>query len=372
MGSITPYVTAEGKRYRVRYRTPDRRQTDKRGFRTKRDAELFLANVEVSKSRGEYIEPTAGRVTVGELSTVWLGGKKLSLKPSSFEPLDASWRTHVQATWQHVPISAVRHSDVQTWLGTINRSATVVLRAHSVLAGILDLAVDDRRLARNPARGVDLPRRTSREHVYLTHEQVELLARCASAERRTLVRTLAYTGIRWGEAVGMRVKHVSRLPMRLHVAENAVQVRGIIHVGTPKGHERRSVGYPAFLATDLEALTQDRAADALLFPGPADTHLLSPDSRDGWFAGAVKRAQKIDKKFPRPRIHDLRHTAASLAISSGANVKVVQRMLGHKSAAMTLDLYGDLFTDDLDTVSERLDTARSAAIVGKVWANVGS
>jgi integrase len=68
-------------------------------------------------------------------------------------------------------------------------------------------------------------------------------------------------------------------------------------------------------------------------------------------------------------LHDLRHTAASLAISAGANVKAVQRMLGHASAAMTLDTYSDLFDDDLNDVSDRLDAAYEKAVVGKLWAN---
>lgn len=61
--------------------------------------------------------------------------------------------------------------------------------------------------------------------------------------------------------------------------------------------------------------------------------------------------------------HDLRHTAASLSISAGANVKAVQKMLGHKSAAMTLDVYADLFDDDLNAVAAKLDS-----VVGKLWA----
>jgi hypothetical protein len=64
--------------------------------------------------------------------------------------------------------------------------------------------------------------------------------------------------------------------------------------------------------------------------------------------------------------HELRHTAASLAIASGANVKVVQQMLGHKSATMTLDQYGHLFGDQLDEVADRMDAARSA-VVAHSW-----
>ena len=66
-------------------------------------------------------------------------------------------------------------------------------------------------------------------------------------------------------------------------------------------------------------------------------------------------------------IHDLRHTAASLAISAGANVKAVQKMLGHASAAMTLDTYADLFDDDLNTVAVRLDRAAIASNVVRMW-----
>lgn len=97
----------------------------------------------------------------------------------------------------------------------------------------------------------------------------------------------------------------------------------------------------------------------------------------GWFAGAVKRirGEDIDAAaeskergeeaspiMPRVTPHHLRHTAASLAISAGANVKAVQRMLGHASAAMTLDTYAELFEDDLDEVASALDRQRTTAL----------
>jgi integrase len=81
---------------------------------------------------------------------------------------------------------------------------------------------------------------------------------------------------------------------------------------------------------------------------------------------AVARCMTIDPTFPRITIHDLRHTAASLAVSSGANVKAVQRMLGHASAATTLDVYADLFDDDLDAVAEALDRHAAESVVVKM------
>jgi integrase len=75
-----------------------------------------------------------------------------------------------------------------------------------------------------------------------------------------------------------------------------------------------------------------------------------------WIAGAATTPE-----FPTITPHDLRHTAASLAVSAGANVKVVQRMLGHAKASITLDVYADLFDEDLDSVLDRLDTAIKSA-----------
>jgi len=83
LATISKYQTASGATlYRVRYRTPGRGQTDKRGFKTKRDAEAFASNVEVTKARGEYVAPSLGRVTVGELGPAWLVRKEGHLKPS--------------------------------------------------------------------------------------------------------------------------------------------------------------------------------------------------------------------------------------------------------------------------------------------------
>lgn len=152
----------------------------------------------------------------------------------------------------------------------------------------------------------------------------------------------------------------------LNLSENAVMVSGTVHMGTPKSHHARSVPVPRFLARDLRTIARLRRPDEFLFGDGAEPMRL-PNSKSGWFAAAVKRTMAEDRSFPYVSPHDLRHTAASLAISAGANVKAVQRMLGHASAAMTLDTYSDLFDDDLDAVSEALDRARSQSMDIGPW-----
>ena len=365
MGSVLPYTTSAGKRYRVLYRRPDGSQGQKRGFSTKKDAQLYLATVETSKARGDYVNPTDARATIARLGADWLSDRSSVLKPSTYRSVESAWRIHVEPKWGTRAIGSIRHSEVQSWVSALakSHSATTVLRAQGVLAGVLDAAIRDRRITHNPARELTLPKKKRGGRSYLTHMQVEALA--ATSRYPTIVYTLAYTGMRWGEMSGLRVKNVNLTRRRIYIEENAVLVNATVHIGSPKSNETRSVPFPNFLTLGLRLACAGKSPDDLVFAKGPDHHRL-PQSQDGWFAAAVKRAMRDDPNFPKISPHDLRHTAASLAISAGANVKAVQRMLGHASASMTLDTYADLFDDDLDRVSDALDQARSDSIVAKV------
>jgi integrase len=124
------------------------------------------------------------------------------------------------------------------------------------------------------------------------------------------------------------------------IAENAVSVNGKIVVGTPKMHERRTVVYPEFLDEPVEAACKGKKRDALLWGDGLD-HLRPGNALSGWFASPLdgRRQKTLSFRVCPP---DRRHTAASLAFSAGANIKALQQMLGHASAAMTLDWYADL------------------------------
>lgn len=372
MATINKYQNASGKTlYRVRHRYTDEngkiKQTDKRGFTTKRDADAFAATVEVSKLRGEYISPTSAKITVGSLGPAWLDRQRGHMKPSSFHPLDSAWRVHVLPRWANVKIADIRFSDVQSWITNLaaQRKPTVVKTAHSVLARILDDAVRDRMLANNPARGVKLPKGSQRNHVYLTAQQLHTLADEAG-RYRGLVLLLGTVGLRWGEAAALRVSDVDFLRRRITLHRNAVKVGGQICVGTLKTNKSRTVALPAFVADAVAVACEGKNRDDLLWPSASGSYLAPPSSHNSWLAGAVARCRAADPTFPRVTAHALRHTAASLAISAGANPKVVQRMLGHSSAAMTLDVYADLFDTDLTAVADRLH-----ASVGRMWADGG-
>lgn len=361
-GSISAYETTSGKRYRVRYRKPSGAQTDKRGFKTKREAELFLASTTVSKATGNYLDPREGRKAVAVLAEQWKSGRLAGLKPSTRNAMETSWRVHVEPHWGTRGAASIRSSEVEDWVAALGRQrgAQTVRRAVFVLSSILTIAERDRVIASNPARGVQLPPKPRKPQRYLSHQQVDLLA-SSSGNHATMIRLLAYSGIRWGECVALRVQHMDMLRRRLLIEENAVYVKGVWEIGTPKTGHSREVPMPVFLTADLAKLCEGKPRSAHVM-GEGLSPIPHPHGDSGWFVKALRASQAADMSFPTITPHDLRHTAASLAISAGANVKAVQRMLGHASAAMTLDVYADLFDDDLEAVAVAMDSARRAAV----------
>ena len=373
MASIEKRIRNGQTTWRAHYRTPAGAQRNKT-FPRKVDAERFLAGVETSKATGSYVDPALAQVTVGDWADRWLTGQA-HLKPTTHERYAGILRKHIHPKWGKVRLGNVSHSDVQAWITALSKehSAATVQKTHRVLSLILDMAIKDGRLSRNVATGVNLPRVAKHEHLYLSHDQVEDLA-CAcgyptdpnkhsSYDTRTnemyrlVVLFLAYTGLRFGEMAALRAARLDLGRHRAIIAASVTPVRGQGLVwGTPKSHERREVPIPPFLAEELRLHIADKAPDDLVFAGIRRGSPLRVSTFRTAF-GAAATAIGVPGLHP----HQLRHTAASLAIAAGADVKVVQQMLGHASATMTLDTYGHLFGDRLDEVGSAMDAARRAA-----------
>lgn len=362
MATITPYQTKAGTRYRVRYRKPDRTQTDKRGFKTKRDAKAFAETVEVKKRAGEYIDPTLGRTTIGDLGATWLA-RKTKIKDSTRAVYQTVLDTHILPKWSAHQVATIGLLDVEDWIGSLSedRGAQTVRRAHYVLQAILQDAVHGGMIPKNPARGVrNLPDIKKRRHQYLTHQQVDRLASAAAvygAMYTAIVLTIVYTGMRWGELAALKVRNVDLTTGRIWIGESLGWIKGRPWITTPKNGEAREVIAPVFVRDLLSKLCEGKNPDDLVFEIDGD-YLRPVHMEHGWYVAARRAAELPDKLT----IHDLRHTSASLAVQAGANVKCVQRMLGHASAALTLDVYADLFDDDLESVAVAMADARQLAL----------
>jgi integrase len=340
-----------GARWLVRWREAGGRQR-KKSFRRKADAESFAASLEHGLRSGSYIAPDAGRVLVGDWAARWLEAQG-HLAASTADRYRIAIETHIVPRWGSTRLASVTHADVQSWVSGLSRewSAWSVTKVHRVFSQIMAWAVRDSRIATNPAEGIRLPRPAVPDHRYLTHDQVATLAgHCGTSG--VVVRFLAYTGLRWGELAALKVGRVDLVRRRAAVAESVTEVNGVLVWGNPKNHTRRAVPLPRFLAAELAERVSGRSADELLFTAPQGGVLRVRNFRRAVFDCAAREAG-LAGLHP----HELRHTAASLAIASGADVKIVQQMLGHKTATMTLDLYGHLFPDRLDEIADRMDRA---------------
>jgi integrase len=344
-------------RWRARYRGLDGKERSKT-FDRQSDAKRWLTSVEGALARGEWVDPLKGRVTVGVRGREWLARKSTRLKPSTLEDYRSLLETCILPTWEHVPLVGVVHSRVDDWIANLTKrmGPSRVRKAHVVLSSILDEAVKDGALARNPAQGVDLPRLPARDHRYLTHAEVRSLAE-AAGDYSTLIWVLATCGLRFGEAAALRASSVDLLRNRLMVRESVSEIGGKLIWGTPKSNKVREVPVPKFLRDLLEEQMAGLAPGDLLFTSPDGEVLRDGNFRRRTWQPALKKSG-LSEITP----HDLRHTAASLAVDAGANPLVVQRMLGHANPSTTLNVYSGLFDESLDALSSRLDAAFSGAL----------
>lgn len=365
----------ERKRFRrgygflVEYRGPDGRKRTKLGFEYRADAERWLTETKRAMQRGEWLAPELSQETVGELVERWLNGPASLNKAATIYKYRGLYRNHIAPRWADVTIGNVIHSDVQEWVAERAHvvGAGTVRDALSVFRQSLDMAVKDRHILTNPCVGVKVPPvKVEKPRRYLTMEQLMKLAEQAGKRRNadysTLVLFMGTTGLRFGEAAGLRVGDIDFDSCLVNVHENAVWVGSQLRVDTLKNGDDRVVPFPRSLLSErLRARCAGKDSKALVFERPgaindgtaltqAD-YMRNPDPHDGWFEYSVR-----DAGLPRMTLHDLRHTAVSLAVSSGANIKAVQRIAGHKSATMTLDTYADLFASDMADVAARLDS----------------
>lgn len=346
MASITPYNTKAGKRWRVQYRDPTGKGRTKQGFKRKTDAQAWAAKNTTTINTGEWIDPTTQRTTITQLSKLWLQ-RITNLKPSTHHMHKQAWENRVQPAWGTVQVSDVKPSMVQNWVNQLDVSPSYARTCHLVLAQIMDIAVADGIIKKNPCRGIKLPRKPVQPvKVYLTYEQLKTLA--DNAKYPELVMLLGTVGLRWGEAAALR-------PMDLDVKRNRIEItRSVTRVGkesvfTGPKTGPRSVAVPPHVMKMLVKRAANAPVDGLLWTTRKGEAMTAPGHKT-WFSGAVDRAQASDKGFPCVTPHGLRHVAAGLMIQAGANPLLVARQLGHASTKMTMDTYAHLWEDGLDVM----------------------
>lgn len=238
-------------------------------------------------------------------------------------------------------------------------SVSRIRQAHVTLRLVLDSALRDGAIARNPALGVKLPRLTHVEAAYFTPDAVDALSDAIESPYDVLTAILGVCGLRWGEAVALRRRHVDLLRRRLRVEDSLAEVSGHFVFGPTKSHATRAVPLSPTLRRWLEDHLEANVASetaSLVFTGSKGGPL-----RYRYAYMDLWRPALSELDLRPVGIHVLRHSAAARLISAGATPKAVQTILGHRSAAFTLTVYGHLFDADLDDLATRLDSPAASS-----------
>lgn len=320
----------------------------KKSFATKDAAKAHLTWVEHNQRSGTYVNQDRGRVYVREILPDWVAAQA-HLRASTMAATESDVRATITPYWGDKILADITRADVQAWVSGMAKAARTVDTIYGRFRSFLNWCVDEGRLVTSPAKGVNLPVGNKREHIYLTIPEVQALANAIDPHYRDLVWFLATTGLRFGEAAELRAKDVDLRRKRIRVARAVTDVKGHMTVGPPKNGEPRDVPLTGFMIDRLQPILGAR--DALVFPTPRGRWMRSNNFKRRTYDKAVEAAGLPLDLW----VHDLRHTAASLSIHAGASVKSVQRMLGHASAKITLDVYAGLFDQELSDVAARMD-----------------
>jgi integrase len=342
------------RRYDVSYRGPDRREHSATR-RTIAEAEAWRRGELERLDRGAWTDPNLGRRLFADWSDEVMARHVTRIKPKTAASYESLLRSRILPTFGDWPLAAIRPRHVGDWISGMTAEGLSVSRirqAFVVLSLIFDEAVRDELVARSPGSGARLPRAEQREAAFLAPATVEQIAASLPHPYGLMVRTMGQVGLRYGEAAGLRRKSIDVLGRRLHVTESMAEVSGRVIFGPTKTHAARRVPLTAGLARAFDSRLAEipAARDALVFPAPKGGPL-----RHKNFHARVWTKALDELELPPIGIHALRHSAAAALISSGASAKAVQSILGHRSAAFTLTVYGHLFDEDLDEVANRLE-----------------
>lgn len=375
MATIEPRQQTEGGKvtFRVRWRDANGKGRSK-SFQDEREAIRFHAAKELGLEGPEVAAtevapapaaPAGTGLTVAEWSEVVAG--MVMHAPGTARRWRMTLGKHILPRFGDRPVASVERHEVQAWVkaqaakglapGTIRTNVSVLARiyrealANPVLTGVTT----------NPTAKLDFGRKVRHEVTPPTTEQVWNLARYMEPQWRAMVIAGAGLGLRSGEARGLTLGQVDFLGRTVRIDRQMLDDTGYQHGPVKSAESNRTLPLPDLVAAELaKHLERWPQADpnGLVFTvarGPRKGLARSARSLNGAMAKAVEGSDLEGMTF-----HALRHYYASLLIEAGESFKTVQRMLGHQSAALTLDTYGHLWPKDGDTTRAAVDRLLAA------------
>jgi integrase len=348
--------------YRARYSDPDGRERS-RVFARKGDAEKYLSTIEVSKMRGEWIDPTLGKTTFDDYADAWLTTKHAAA--STMANVRGRLDKWARPFFGEMPLARVQPTHTRAFKADLlaHELAPSTVKAILLTTGqIFAQAVDDGLIIRSPFAKLAMPqdRQHEAQH-FLTVDQVNQLASRIDDRYRAAVYLAAFGGLRAGELWALQLERVNVLAGTVEIVASASEAGGW-HAGPTKTGKRRTIVVPRFLAVMLgQHVSRYPSPDGHLFTAAEGGPIHHHNFRRRHFVPAVEASGLSSVRF-----HDLRHTCASLLVAAGRSLQEVKEHLGHSTIRVTSDRYAHLYPEARVAMADALDGLYNDAVTAPI------
>jgi integrase len=344
MAWIKVRFTDDGdKRFVACYRDPEGRQRSAGTFSSRRAAERAGNREEAKVRDGSWHDHSRGQVTFAEyVETVWLPSKQVEI--STLAAYRSYLDKHFIPVFGRRAMGKILPSEIQRWVTTATEnglSAASVAKYHTMLHSVFERALRDRVITFNPCAHTELPKRVKKKARTLTPAEYAAILSALPMQYRLMVETAINTGLRWGELIALKPRHLDLATGKLTVEETIVEVsrknsptgQRMLTKLYPKDNEPRAMALPEDLVAKLAAWISERGLRAgdLLFATRDGTPISRNTFRTRTWLPAVKTSG-VDFDV---RVHDLRHAHASWLLAGGSDLKSVMDRMGHAQITTT-------------------------------------
>lgn len=334
-----------------------------RGGVTKAEAQAKLVEIQSAKNSGTYIEPT--KLTFGQyLTDIWLPAIESTVRVSTFTSYRQNITRHVIPGLGSIPLQTLSADDLDAFYSDLSKkglSVGTIKNIHVAVRKSLNDALRKNRIVRNVAQAATLPKRTTRkpEMKSWTDEQLRTFLEFVKGHRLfAAFYLLAATGLRRGEALGLHWNGVDLDKGEVTVSQALVQVNQDAAFEDTKNGLTRKVSINAETVAVLKAWRKAQMEERVAIgPGYIDSGLVFT-RLDGSALLPSSFSQNFDRlvartNLPRIRLHDLRHTHATLMLKKGVSIGAVSRRLGHATPGFTLTVYSHVLPGEDADAAER-------------------